>query len=152
MPDSTEPLPPSAPVRIFRCECDEDYMCAGHGVGVLGDADRPDWGTVSRWQRDADVELLARAIEDLTDLPPSDAVALAAALRPLDGQLHVAVIDSPDAIVSRPDLRRLADRSQVAGPEMEHAWGAYRAAGLEAQTTWQAFVAGIRAAAEWRRA
>lgn len=55
------------------------------------------------------------------------------------------------AVVSRADLRRLADRAQVAGPEMEHAWAAYRAAGMERLTSWQAFVAGIRAAAEWRR-
>lgn len=122
-------------------------MCAGHGTGVLGDNDRPEWSTVSLWQRNADVELLARALEDLGGLPAVDALALAGALRPIDG----LPVDVEAAMVSRADLRRLAERAQHAGPEMDHAWSSYRAAGMERLTSWQAFVAGIRAAAEWRR-
>lgn len=130
MPDPTEPVTPSAPVRI-------------------SDNTRPEWGTVARWQRDSNAALLAHALEDLAELPRAQAEALAAALLPLDQKPHVAIVDDVSAIVSRADLERLADRSQHAGPEMDHAWREYRAADAESLTAWQAFVAGIRAASRW---
>lgn len=116
-------------------------------------------GPIARWQHASNVELLAHALADLTglDLEPWQAQALAGALAPFDPEpgeadriaAALAGVATPDA-VSRADLRRLADRSQSSGPEMDYAWAAYKAAGFESLTAWQAFQAGIRAAADYR--
>lgn len=161
MPESSESLPSNAPVRI------DEVILTPEGVKITGrlpdgfripdaygpfsiaDADVTprgvDWGEVSLWHHRRDTAFLARALEDLGGMAPPDAEALAAALRPLDEAGR-----EPAELVSRADLRRLVERSQHAGPEMTYTWSSYRAAGGERLTTWQAFVAGLRAAAEWR--
>lgn len=160
MSESSESLPSSVPVRV------DEVKVTDRGVEIrgtlppgftfqpfpvsIGDVEVTprgvDWGELSLWEHRRDTAMLARALEDLAGLTRADAEVLAAALRPLDGAGR-----EPAELVSRADLRRLVERSQEAGPEMTHAWGEYRAAGAERLTTWQAFVAGLRAAAEWRR-
>lgn len=162
MPESPEPLPFNVPVRVdevtvtvtdrgvmIRGQLPHGYLLpAGLSQVSIGDPSRAgvEWADVARWEHERDTAMLARALEDLAGMEPADAEALAAALRPL-----TPAGEEPAELVSRADLRRLVERSQVAGPEMQHAWGAYRAAGAERLTAWQAFVAGLRAAAEWRR-
>lgn len=163
MPESSEPLASNAPVRI------DEVIVTPEGVKITGrlpDGFRipntygpfsvpevevtprgVDWGELSLWEHQRDTAMLARALEYLGGMSTPDAEALAAALRPLDSTGR-----EPDELVSRADLRRLVERAQHAGPEMGYTWGAYRAAGAERLTAWQAFVAGLRAAAEWRRA
>lgn len=161
MSESPESLPSSVPVRV------DEVKVTDRGVEIRGTlppgftfqpfpvsiADVEvtprgvDWGKLSLWEHRRDTALLARGLEDLAGLTTQDAEALAAALRPLDG----AGVE-PAELVSRADLRRLVARAQEAGPEMSYAWSVYRDAGAERLTAWQAFRAGLRAAAEWRRA
>lgn len=166
MPESSEPLPSSAPVRV------DEVIITPEGIAITGrlpagfripDAYGPfsvveprivpepsragvEWADVTRWEHQRDTDMLVETLVDLGGMDPADARALAAALRPLDEAGR-----EPAELVSRAGLRRLVERAQHAGPEMTYAWGSYRDAGAERLTTWQAFVAGIRAAAEWAR-
>lgn len=161
MPESSDRLPSSSPIRVSEVKLtDRGVEIRGvlppgspvpstHGpFSIVPEPSRAgvEWADVTRWEHARDTDMLVETLVDLGGMDPADARALAAALRPLDEAGR-----EPAELVSRAGLRRLVERSQHAGPEMTYVWGSYRDAGGERLTTWQAFVAGLRAAAEWAR-
>lgn len=119
-----------------------------------------EWSDVSEWQHENNTKLLTEALIDNLGytIEPWQAQALARALNPREpapdtfdrvaGALAGAT--STDDLVSRADLRRLADRAAVPDddPMRRYAWEAYQA-GVGELSIWQTFLAGIRCAAEW---
>lgn len=126
------------------CSCEEDYMCALHGTGALPQDVRPDWADVARWKHARDVGLLAHTLEDLAGMTAASAAELARTLIPRDG----VPVDVEAAVVTRAELRELAENG---GPTHAYRAARFLAVSGPDHTRWDTFLAGIRAAAEYRR-
>lgn len=128
------------------CECEEDYMCSAHGTGALPQDVRPTWADVATWKHARDVGLLAHTLEDLAGMDATSAATLARTLIPRDG----VPVDVEAAVITRADLRALA-AARLGSRENHYRAERFLAVSGSEYTRWDTFLAGIRAAAEYRR-